>query len=694
MRKSYQPNSFTLQEVREFWDAVADEYVHDGEALEAAHFQRFERAFRYFQPHNEMSVLNVWCRNGEAIPYFRRHAPNMRLVNAEVSPRLIAKARQIYPDEEFVETDLTDLAFRDGEFDLVLSLETLEHAPDPLRFLRELCRVLKPGGRLVMSCPPATAEPLLRIYEFFFRNHGEGPHRFLPSREVRGLLRAAGFELQAHEGTVFIPVGPRFLRRLEPWVERLVGRTPLGELGIRQFFVGEKPRKVPPWHELLRDVVEAGLCTRCGTCAGVCPTNVFEFVDLDGECLPAAKAPQACTECGLCVAGCPGAQVSFADLHASVGQTPATSRGLGPFRRIRVARAADQAVQADGASGGFVTALLCDLLARGEITGAVVLDAHPEQPWRPWPKIARTRDEILRASQSKYCVTPTNLWLRDARLDAHPRDRLAIVALPCQVQALRNLKRFRRPAVGTVSLIIGLFCGNQLHFGATQSFLRRHGVRDLSQVAQIRYRDGAWPGNVRCTLTDGRSFAVPKFHFNQLISPYVLERCLLCTDLAAEGADISVGDAWDKRRERENDGRSLVMTRSLRGEAAVAAAVASGVLEAAEIDVDHALRMHAHGLDLKKTGALLRIEKRKSTGSAAPGYDLPPPDGSLRRRLVEALVDAHFAICRTRPARWLIDRLPFGLVGRLYAVARVAWKMMAGRTTQASGGESAQGGNQ
>jgi len=672
--RRYQPNPFTIDEVRAFWDAVADRYVHQRQSLAAAHFQRFGRAFAHFHPREGMRALNIWSRSGEAIDYFRSRAPQVELVNAEVSPRLIEKARARYPHETFVETDLASLPFAAGEFDFILSLETLEHAPDPLAFLRELARVLKPGGTLVLSCPPAAAELPLWIYELLLPNHGEGPHRFLSSREVMGLVHAAGLDLTCHESTLFIPVGPRFLRRLDPLVERIVANTPLGELGIRQFFVCRRPRGAGPWQELIRDVVEAGLCTRCGTCVGVCPSGVLEFEAIDEECLPAAVRPEACAGCGLCRDACPGRRVSFAEVHASAGDAPVESAALGPLRRIRLAHARDPAVRSAGGSGGAVTAMLCGLLQRGEITGAIVLDAHPAAPWRPWPRVARTRDEILRATQSKYCVTPTNVALRAIDPDA---DRLAIVALPCQVHALETLRRRGWPPMKAVALVVGLYCGNQLHFGATRSFLKRHGVRGLSEVAEIRYRDGRWPGNVRCVLKDGRAFSIPKVHFNHLISAYVLPRCLLCADLAAEGADVSAGDAWDTQRERNGEGRSLVVTRTPRGERAVADAVSSGLLDAEDVSLSQALAMHAHALDLKKVGALLRIEALKKKGLPAPVYDLPAPRVSWRRRAAEALLGLHFRLCRSRLGRWIVDRLPFGTVGPVYDAARIVWRRRA-----------------
>jgi len=47
-----------------------------------------------------------------------------------------------------VRADLTDLPFADRRFDVVLSSHVLEHIPDDRRAMREICRVLKPGGTL------------------------------------------------------------------------------------------------------------------------------------------------------------------------------------------------------------------------------------------------------------------------------------------------------------------------------------------------------------------------------------------------------------------------------------------------------------------------------------------------------------------------------------------------------------------
>ena len=53
-----------------------------------------------------------------------------------------------YPGE-----DVTALSYVDASFDLVLTSDTLEHVADPMQGLREIHRVLRPGGRHVFTVP-------------------------------------------------------------------------------------------------------------------------------------------------------------------------------------------------------------------------------------------------------------------------------------------------------------------------------------------------------------------------------------------------------------------------------------------------------------------------------------------------------------------------------------------------------------
>ncbi|MCE5273076.1 class I SAM-dependent methyltransferase [bacterium] len=92
------------------------------------------------------------------------------------------------------ECDITDIPVRDGAFDIVLCLEVLEHLPRPEAALAELGRVLKSGGRLLLSAPLGSflhQEP----YHYY---GGFTPHwyrKFLPETgfAIESLERNQGF---------------------------------------------------------------------------------------------------------------------------------------------------------------------------------------------------------------------------------------------------------------------------------------------------------------------------------------------------------------------------------------------------------------------------------------------------------------------------------------------------------------------
>ena len=233
-------NNFKIEEVRDFWDSVAEIYNETNQKIGEVHYQRFVEGLKFLALKDGDRVLNLWSRTGNAIPYLEK-AAKIDLYNLEVSPKMLIIAQARFPQNRFQTTDLEHLEFGDNFFDVILSLETLEHAPDSERLLQEFFRVLKPGGRLVMSLPPKTAEWPLRIYNFFFKNHGEGPHRFLSSKTVKKLLKEAGFTLILHRGTLLIPLGPKWLQRLGEKLITWFQKTPLRELGIRQFYVCQKP---------------------------------------------------------------------------------------------------------------------------------------------------------------------------------------------------------------------------------------------------------------------------------------------------------------------------------------------------------------------------------------------------------------------------------------------------------------------
>ena len=80
------------------------------------------------------------------------------------------------------------------------------------------------------------------------------------------------------------------------------------------------------------------------------------------------------------------------------------------------------------ASGGFVTASLLYSLKKGIVDGVAVVGNDPEKPWLPKVAIVSSKNDILEAMQSKYCVIPT---LEIIRYSCSKQESSAcIVAMP------------------------------------------------------------------------------------------------------------------------------------------------------------------------------------------------------------------------------------------------------------------------
>jgi SAM-dependent methyltransferase len=184
-----------------------------------------------------------------------------KLLEAALAPHLAGRVES---------GDVEHLDFEDGRFDVALLNEVLEHVPDDRRALREVHRILRPGGRLVIFSPT-------RIHPFEthgVRLRGSGrrvPHwvpfvPWIPVRigrrlvdywarnywpwELRARVRESGFEV-LHTGSVWQTFEnisghqPHWLRRLAPRLravcERLEHTPVLRAFGVSQLIVAEKP---------------------------------------------------------------------------------------------------------------------------------------------------------------------------------------------------------------------------------------------------------------------------------------------------------------------------------------------------------------------------------------------------------------------------------------------------------------------
>jgi demethylmenaquinone methyltransferase / 2-methoxy-6-polyprenyl-1,4-benzoquinol methylase len=97
------------------------------------------------------SALDIACGSGKLTAVLARIAgPGGRVVGLDFSPQMLDIARRDHPGIEFLEGDALSLPFDDATFDASTNAFGLRNLADPVRGLREMLRVLKPGGRPVV----------------------------------------------------------------------------------------------------------------------------------------------------------------------------------------------------------------------------------------------------------------------------------------------------------------------------------------------------------------------------------------------------------------------------------------------------------------------------------------------------------------------------------------------------------------
>lgn len=212
---------------------------------------KYERAAALMAAPDVHRVLDVGCNRGSIEALFHQQHPEKAsrtvIDGVDISAEAIGQAQALeLPACTFRTYDGVELPFDDDSVDLVIMVEVIEHVVRKEELLKDVYRVLRPGGTLFFSTPNPDCWTL-RIEAFAWRVMRAALGRKQPAKDafvsgpaLTSLLREAGLESTspaplyfwphlyvAFVGwSVFPPLAPRWLFRYQKWcalrAERIV----------------------------------------------------------------------------------------------------------------------------------------------------------------------------------------------------------------------------------------------------------------------------------------------------------------------------------------------------------------------------------------------------------------------------------------------------------------------------------------
>ncbi len=364
-----------------------------------------------------------------------------------------------------------------------------------------------------------------------------------------------------------------------------------------------------------------GLCSGCGLCAGLEEGREKPIVmrdSPDGYRRPYADHPIPPKQARLIDAVCPGANIRHEPAQFEAEYHPV----WGPLIASRLGWSSDPELQRNASSGGGLSAILLHLLEAGEIDYVVQTAVSQQSPVRNALKISVGRDGVFRSAGSRYAPSSP---LEDIAERLAAPGRFAFVGKPCDVAGLRQLARHDKRVVAKVPYMLAFMCAGVPSYRGTSALLTEMGVEDVDTVTEFRFRGDGWPGFATAQLADGRKFTMDyDTSWGTILNRHLQFRCKICPDGIGEFADIVCADGWHinaagKPLFDEQDGRSLVLSRTPAGEALVQRAMEAGGLIAEPVPVSAIRQMQP--FQAKRKGLVLsRLAAMALAGRKRPRF--------------------------------------------------------------------------
>jgi SAM-dependent methyltransferase len=202
----------------EYWDSIAEKLKSRFVQNPYFEHKRNEvlRLVKEWGKHNQDGAILKTDLYEEAFEpdhlLFSLARSNRKVCGIDISPRLAKMTRQKALQRgvhlDLCVSDLRRLAFKDNKFNLIISTSTLDHFPEIDVALKELYRVLKPRGVIILTLHNTTNLPVYSMYKLMklFRKYPFGYAEGTCSLgKTKQLMRSVGFSIEDSTAIIHVP---------------------------------------------------------------------------------------------------------------------------------------------------------------------------------------------------------------------------------------------------------------------------------------------------------------------------------------------------------------------------------------------------------------------------------------------------------------------------------------------------------
>ncbi len=170
---------------------------------EGEHLTDFLEKWPKLRPHiplaDGITIVDFGCGAGAVLQEIRKLNPHARLIGLDVSERALKRAKNALPGGQFHHIeDGGAFPLPDRSVDFLFSSEVIEHVYDTENAFAEMARVVKNGGKVLLTTPYHGFVKNLAIVFFGFDRHFSptGPHvRFFSRKSLIALFQKNGFQV-------------------------------------------------------------------------------------------------------------------------------------------------------------------------------------------------------------------------------------------------------------------------------------------------------------------------------------------------------------------------------------------------------------------------------------------------------------------------------------------------------------------